>query len=100
MTRYLTLLIASPLLLTACMGNGPGRPGRPLPPGAQCAVGPAQRLIGAAFRPGTAQQAKRLARARTARVIRPGQAVTMDFRGDRVNVELDSRNRVRAVRCG
>jgi Peptidase inhibitor I78 family len=34
------------------------------------------------------------------RVIRPGQAVTMDFRGDRLNVEIDERNRVRALRCG
>jgi hypothetical protein len=34
------------------------------------------------------------------RVIRPGMAVTMDFREDRVNVEVDADNRVIAVRCG
>lgn len=37
---------------------------------------------------------------RTARVIRPGQAVTMDFRGDRVNVLLDAHDRVERVTCG
>jgi hypothetical protein len=37
---------------------------------------------------------------RTARVIRPGQAVTMDFRGDRVDVTLDARDRVERVTCG
>lgn len=94
------LLIVTPMLLTACMGDGPGRPGRPLPPGAQCDAGPAQRFIGAAFRPQLAQRAKRASRARTIRVIRPGQAVTMDFRGDRLNIETDERNRVRALRCG
>jgi Peptidase inhibitor I78 family len=97
--KYL-LLIATPLLLTACMGDGPVRPGRPLPPGAQCDAGPAQRFVGAPFRPQLAQQAKRMSRARTVRAIRPSQAVTMDFRGDRLNVEIDERNRVRAVRCG
>lgn len=34
------------------------------------------------------------------RVIKPGMAVTMDFREDRVNVEVDADNRVIAVRCG
>jgi hypothetical protein len=37
---------------------------------------------------------------RTARVIRPGQAVTMDFRGDRVNLMLDIHDRVERVTCG
>lgn len=37
---------------------------------------------------------------RTARVIRPGQAVTMDYRGDRVNVMLDAGDRVERVTCG
>ena len=37
---------------------------------------------------------------RTARVIRPGQAVTMDFRGDRVNLMLDTQDRVDKVTCG
>lgn len=34
------------------------------------------------------------------RVIRPGMAVTMDWRGDRVNLDVDADNRVLAVRCG
>lgn len=34
------------------------------------------------------------------RVIRPGMAVTMDWRGDRVNLEVDADNRVLTVRCG
>lgn len=34
------------------------------------------------------------------RVIRPGMAVTMDWREDRVNLEVDADNRVLTVRCG
>lgn len=33
------------------------------------------------------------------RVIRPGMAVTMDYREDRVNLDVDADNRVTSVRC-
>ena len=33
------------------------------------------------------------------RVIGPGMAVTMDYREDRVNLEVDADNRVLVVRC-
>ena len=33
------------------------------------------------------------------RVIAPGMAVTMDYREDRVNLDVDADNRVTAVRC-
>lgn len=33
------------------------------------------------------------------RVIRPGMAVTMDYREDRVNLDVDADNRVTGVRC-
>jgi hypothetical protein len=38
--------------------------------------------------------------ARTARVIRPGDMVTMDFRGDRLNVHLTGDGRVERFACG
>lgn len=38
--------------------------------------------------------------ARTVRVIKPGMAVTMDFRGDRLNLRLDADDRIVAVTCG
>lgn len=34
------------------------------------------------------------------RVIRPGDAVTMDFREDRVNVEVDAAGAVSRIYCG
>lgn len=37
---------------------------------------------------------------RTVRVLRPGDAATMDFRGDRVNVMLDANGKVERVTCG
>lgn len=38
--------------------------------------------------------------ARSLRWIQPGQAVTMDYRADRVNVHLDAQNRVGRINCG
>ena len=38
--------------------------------------------------------------ARSARVIKPGMAVTMDFREDRVNIDVDAANSIKAIRCG
>jgi hypothetical protein len=35
-----------------------------------------------------------------ARVVRPGMAVTTDFRVERVNIEVDADNRIVSVRCG
>jgi hypothetical protein len=38
--------------------------------------------------------------ARSARVIGPGEAVTMEFRGDRLSIYTDGVGRIRDVRCG
>lgn len=37
---------------------------------------------------------------RNARVIKPGQAVTMDYREDRVNINVDAKNVITSVKCG
>jgi hypothetical protein len=38
--------------------------------------------------------------AHIARVLRPNQAVTLEFSAERVNVVVDAENRITAVRCG
>ena len=42
----------------------------------------------------------RLTGAGILRWMRPGDIVTMEFREDRLNLELDGNNRVTAIRCG
>ena len=91
------LIAGMALAMTGCMDDRP----TPLPgPPRACRAENAQRFVGVVFRPAVARRAQRAARARTVRVIRPGQPVTMDFRPDRLNVEIDERAIVRAVRCG
>ncbi len=69
-------------------------------PGATCAPAKAQVLVG---QPGTAAlgaRALELTGARSVRWIRPGNAVTMDFREDRLNIDLNAQGRVKGLRCG
>ena len=44
--------------------------------------------------------AMKRAHARTLRWLRPGMAVTMEYRLDRLTIEVDERNFIKALRCG
>lgn len=93
MIRFTVLLL--PVSLMACASYP-----RPLPGPVRCDAGRVQALVGREARPGVVQRARQRAGARNVRVIRPGQAVTMDFRSDRLNLEVDNRNVIRSARCG
>lgn len=81
-------------------GRPPGY-GRPPGPGpGRCDAGAARFAIGERGSNRIIAAAQDRSRARTVRVIEPGQAVTFDFRDDRLNIELDRRGRIVAVRCG
>lgn len=61
----------------------------------------AQSYVGQVATEATVAQAQAAAGATGAvRVIEPGQAVTMDFRGDRLNVEVDESNAIVRITCG
>ena len=68
---------------------------------AQCDADAAQSYIGQDASEATVAEAKATAGATGAlRVIKPGQAVTMDFRADRLNVEVDDGNAIVRITCG
>jgi hypothetical protein len=89
-------LLFVPLMLAGCA------PVAPLPglPSGKCSTAALGNLVG---RPATAaliSRARHRVGATAARTIRPGQAVTMDYREGRLNVNVDSRNRVTSFSCG
>jgi len=91
-------LIALPLSLAACSYERPA-------PGTgtgirECNADRVQPLVGREAKPQVIDRAKQRSGARTVRVIKPGMAVTMDYRSDRLNVELDEVNTIKALRCG
>lgn len=93
MIRFTVLLL--PVGLMACATYP-----TPMPGPVRCNAGAVQGFVGREARPGIVDRAKRRAGARNVRVIRPGQAVTMDFRSDRLNLEVDNRNTIRRAHCG
>ena len=65
-----------------------------------CDATPAQSLVGRTHSGEIAREALRLSGARTLRSIPPGTMVTMDYREDRLNLEIDAQKRITKVRCG
>jgi hypothetical protein len=92
MTRF--ILAALPLGLAACAQTpGPEH-------GVLCNADRVQNLIGREATADAIDHAQKRSGARTVRVIKPGMAVTMDFRSDRLNLDVDAVNTIKGARCG
>ena len=85
-------LIPAMLLLAACMQV---LPPDPEPDANACGAAELQGLVG--------QHARVLDTMRFSqptRIIRPGEAVTMDYGPNRLNIEINEANRIARVSCG
>jgi hypothetical protein len=92
------IVILAALAVAACApAPTPGDAG---PNPGQCDTARLGGLMGRAFTDSLRAEALRRSGARTARVIRPGDAVTMDYRADRLNVHLTAQSRVERFACG
>ena len=60
----------------------------------RCGADALQGLVG---QPATVLETMRFAG--ETRIIRPGMAVTMDYRADRLNIEIDRAERISRVHC-
>ena len=65
-----------------------------------CDSSRAQKLLGRTKSARLGAQALRLSGATALRWIAPGSMVTMDFRENRINLRVDSKNRVVKIDCG
>ena len=92
-------------------GGKPRITGGPLPPEEQIRVAPgledgncdaeaAQRFVGQKGDEATVKAAVAASGAKAARVIKPDTMVTMDYRGDRLNIRVDGAGKIIAVTCG
>ncbi|GHH60191.1 I78 family peptidase inhibitor [[Pseudomonas] boreopolis] len=70
------------------------------PPVGTCDATQAQALVGQPLTDEATRQAQQDTQAKHVRVLKPGQAVTMEFDGERLNIEVDADNVVTGVRCG
>ena len=65
-----------------------------------CDVEKAQSFIGQPADDATVAKMKQATGARTARVVPPNGAVTMDFRPDRLTIATDEGGKITRVSCG
>ena len=79
----------------------PAPPPLPAPgPEGSCVAEDAAGALGQPARTGVVERATLDSGARTARIIRPGQAYTQEFNPDRLNIEVDAANRIVRLTCG
>jgi hypothetical protein len=94
------LVAALALPLAACAPMPPST-GGPLPPTAfQCVAEPGAWAIGKEATADVVERIRVDTHSRVARVLRPGQVVTMEFSAERVNVNVNDRNAIIGVTCG
>ncbi|MFN3973277.1 MAG: I78 family peptidase inhibitor [Gemmobacter sp.] len=87
-------LIAPALMLAAACTVEPIP--EPMPPASpSCGAEGLQGLVGQ-----RASVLQGMAFGSETRIIRPGMAVTMDYRENRLNIEIDTRERIVRVYCG
>lgn len=70
------------------------------PPAGSCEAAQVQGLVGQTVSDALAEQARIDAGASTVRILRPDQPVTLEFDGNRLNIEVDTASAITGVRCG
>ena len=96
-TPALAAIVAVPLAACAQM---PLVDETPVMGAGQCNTSKLGDLIGKTATSAVVADAQQRSMSRTVRVIKPGMAVTMDYRTDRLNIDVTDRNVVTATRCG
>jgi len=98
-TTALSAITACAMLgFAACASQMPPPPNVPIQ--TQCVAGAGAWAVGRAPTADVVEQVRIDTRSDSVRVIHPGQAVTMDYRGDRVNIKVNERNAIVGVSCG
>ncbi|KQO01477.1 MULTISPECIES: I78 family peptidase inhibitor [Stenotrophomonas] len=70
------------------------------PPVGTCDASQVEGLVGQPYSEELAEQARQDAGAAQVRMLKPNQPITMEFLGERLNIEVDDKNLVSGVRCG
>jgi len=70
------------------------------PPVGNCDANQVQSLVGQPYSDAIGAQAQQDASARELRVLKPDDMTTMEFVGERLNIEVDEKGVVSGLRCG
>ncbi|QEM80396.1 I78 family peptidase inhibitor [Halomonas binhaiensis] len=100
------LVMLAAVSMAGCQSSAQTAPSEPapMPPkmGAQapCDADAIQQHVGSQYQSSLDEQLLGESGAKTLRVLRPGDAATMDFRQDRLNVKLDDSDVIESLDCG
>lgn len=72
----------------------------PPPQAGACHADGARSVMGLSPSPEVVERARVGSRSRTVRVIRPGDAITLDYSGDRLNLQVNDRGAITGAYCG
>jgi hypothetical protein len=92
------LLIPALFAVAACTTPAPADPSPPT--AASCNAEAAQSYVGRKADTQTVDAARKAAGARTARVLKPDQMVTMEYMEGRLNIYVDAANTIERIACG
>lgn len=94
------LAVAATFSLVAC-ATQPPLGTAPYPPQAtQCDAERARWALGREATAEVVEEVRAATQSHAVRVIRPGQAVTMDYSPVRVNIHVNERNAITGITCG
>ena len=98
----ITGLLLAPLLLAlgACAAAPAAEAPAASAPARSCDAAKAQFAVAHDAGLAIQDQARERSGAGVVRTVRPGQVITMEFRADRLTLELDASGKVTRVRCG
>ena len=102
-TKSLLLAVAGAALMAGCAAPAPApapAPASPPEPVYQCNADGARFAVGQPLTPQLEAAARVRSGAGIVRVLKPGDAATMELNGGRLNLDVDARGRVTDVRCG
>ncbi len=100
MTVKTVLFAASIACLVSACAQQPMASAPPPAMAGQCNAAGAQFALGGMANAALVEEARKRSGAWIARVIGPGQAVTMEYNAQRLNLDVNAANSVMNVRCG
>ena len=100
--RILSCVPLLAVLSCAACASTPSDPtaGTESPGAGECRAEPAQQYIGRKAETQIVEAAKSASTSRQVRVIGPDDAVTADYRPDRLNIRVDADRTIVAITCG
>jgi len=100
---YLATLLAAAVLAGCSTGgssNGGDSAPAPADNGGRCEAGRADFTIGKQATPALLEQARKASGSQLARILKPHDVITLEYRSERLNLNVDDHGVVTRVNCG